>query len=124
MNYREKLRRLSEQLKVQGEDDLINDVDETISLCGQYVQKVIAMEAAFVAADLYKEFQEYREYITKLDEDRHHTHDALIVHVKMLNKLCEMTGIESIYQGNIDNRIDVGDFALIVTAELFDTRKL
>jgi len=82
------------------------------------------MEAAFVAADLYKEFKEYREYVTKLDEDRHHTHEALIAQVKMLNKLCEMTGIDFIYQGDIDKRVEVGDFALQVTAELFQTRKL
>lgn len=123
MTYREKLRQLSEKLKTRGEEDLIKDVDETIRMCGHYVQKVINMEAAFIAADLYKELKECREIVRKLDEYRHHTHEALISYVKMMNKFCEMAGVESIYQGNIHNRVEIGNFALEVTAELFDTRK-
>lgn len=124
LNYREKLRRLSEQLKAQSEDDLIKDVEEAVRLCGQYVQKVVVLEGAYIASNLTKKREEYREYIIKLDEERHLTHQVLISQVKLMNKLCEITGVETIYQGDIDNRVEVGDFALKVTVELFETRKL
>lgn len=124
MTYREKLRNLSERLKAQGELDLIKDVEETIKLCGQYVQKVINMEAAFIASDLYKEIKENRESVAKLDEDRHRTHEALIAHVKLLNKLCDLAATEHIFTGEINSRVEIGHFASEISVELFRTRKL
>lgn len=124
MSYRESFRELVEILKSKGEDDLIKSVEETIRLCGQYVFKVNNMEGAFITADLIMESREYREYVNDLDADRHNTHEGLIPSVKLLNNICKMVEIEPIYKGNIENRVEIGDFALDVVSDLFQTRKL
>lgn len=124
MSYRENFRELAEILKSKGEDDLIKSVEETIRLCGQYVFKVNNMEGAFITANLIMENREYREYINELDTDRHNTHERLIPSVKLLNNICRMVGVEPIYRGDLEERIEIGDFALDVVSELFQTRKL
>lgn len=60
----------------------------------------------------------------ELDAERHNTHEGLILSVKLLNSICRMVGLEPIFRGNVEERVEIGDFAIQVVSELFQTRKL
>lgn len=124
MSYRDELSRLVQSLKARGEQELIPDIESFIMACGEYVYQVNNLEAAITVGVHYKELKEYSEYKNKLDAERHNIHNSLIVSLKLVTRYCTLAEMEPIYKGNLDNRIQIGDFALEVAAEFFETRIL
>ena len=101
----------------------VQAVEDFISDCGNYVDKVTTMEAALSVARFRMEPDEYREFIIRLDRNRKYAHDALIASVRVMNRLCGVYDVAKIYEGP-DERIPIGDFALEVSTEFFKERKL
>jgi len=124
MDYRNKLQKLSELLRVQGDMESIHYIEEFILSCGEYIYKVNKMETVITVPNQYMDFKEYQEYKQKLDFERHITHNSLISSLKTILKLCNSVNFDPIYCGDIENRVEVGNFAFEVVAELFRTRQL
>lgn len=116
------LEELAEKLKIRDELDLAKDVENFIDACGEYVQRVNKMEAASIVAPNYLELKDYRIYKNALDENRRSAHENLINNLKLLNHYSDMCGMERIFQGDMNNRVEIGDFAHVIVKELFETR--
>lgn len=116
------LKELAERLKIRDELDLVKDVENFIDACGEYVQRVNKMEAASIVSQSYLELKDYRVYKNALDENRRSAHEDLINNLKLLNHYSDMCGMDRIFQGDMNNRIEIGDFAHEIVKELFETR--
>lgn len=123
---KKKILSLIEKIKASqsqyAKDDL-KAVENFITDCGRYVDKVTAMEAALVSARFRMEPEDYRELIIELDRSRKYAHDALIASVRLINRLCGVYGAECVYDGP-DERILIAELAIEVAAEFFKERKL
>ncbi len=104
------------------EDDL-RSVEELINDCGRYIEKVTAMEAAIAATKFRMEPEEWREHIMTLDRNRKLAHDSLIVSVRVINRFCRLYEVERVYDGP-EERIPIAEFAMVVTQDFFNERKL
>jgi len=123
---KEKLTGLS--LKIKSSDNLYKDMDiefveNYAKKCGEYVEKVNAMESAISIARYRMEAEEYREYIMELDRSRKIAHDALIADTKVLNKICQIYNYPLIYTGSFEDRNEIAEFAKKIVDEFFEGRQ-
>lgn len=109
--------------KTKNNDDLemLEDVEKDFSY---YVKAVTDMENGLTVARFRLEGEEYRTYIENLDRQRRAAHDAAIVSVKILNKFCNLYNADPIFIGDIEDRVQVGNFCMKVVNELFKNRFL
>jgi len=124
--YKEMLTELS--LKIKSSDSLyknedIEFVEKYARKCGEYVEKVNAMETAINIGRYRMEPEEYREYVMELDRIRKIAHDALIADTKMLNRICEIYNYPPIYTGSLDDRNEIAEFAKKIVDEFFEGRQ-
>lgn len=98
-------------------------VRDMITNCGTYVQKVVALEAQIITR-LADNPEEYRQRIAEMDKQRSVSHNALISSVKIVNRLCRSVDMPPLFLGNIDNRVDVAEFAADLVKEIFQSRRL
>jgi len=97
-------------------NDFIND-------CGNYIEKVTAMESALATQRFRLDPQDYRELIIQLDRSRKIAHDAVMAMTRVINRLCLAYDIPQVYEGD-DERILVAEFAKEVVDDFFTERKL
>lgn len=122
--YKRLIENLAAQIsKTKNNDDLemLEDAENDFSY---YVKTVTDMENGLTVAKFRLEGEEYRNYIENLDKQRRAAHNAAIVSVKILNKFCNLYNTDLIFTGNIENRIEVGNFCMKVVNELFENRVL
>lgn len=110
-------------LKPYIKEDL-QSVEDFISQCGRYIDRVTAMEAALQTARFRMETKDYQNFIQDLDRSRKWEHDALIAATKLINRFCRLYSVESIFTGNLDSRIAIAEFAMEVVKAYFQERKL
>lgn len=124
---REKFNTLVQRIKDESgaywKEDL-ETVEDSIKQCGRYIKTVNDMESAITSARFRMEPEDYREYIMNLDRSRKIEHDALIVSVRVLNRLCSIYRVDPIFTGDLENRIEVAEFAKAVVDEMFETRQM
>ena len=70
---------------------------------------------------LYQD-EQVPERIHELDQGRRNRHDALISGVKILNRLCDLYGVERVFQGDTGDRWDVANFAGDAVQAIFSGR--
>ena len=124
---REKFNQLTEAIKSSGAEFLRDDLttlEDSIKQCGEYIKAINNMEAAITTARFRMEPEDHRAYIMQLDNTRRLEHNSLIVSVRVINRLCSIYRIEPIYKGDLENRIQVAEFAKSVVDEMFDTRQM
>lgn len=121
---RDRITLLVSNLNDIGESELSADVEEIINSCGQYIEKVNAMESALVSARFRLEGNDYRDYMVDLDKSRRLAHNSLIVSVKLLNRYCKLANIDPLYEGDLESRIEIAEFAKEIVDEMFESRKL
>jgi Protein of unknown function (DUF3232). len=125
--WREKFNELTARIKDSKEEywrDDLEALEDSIKQCGEYIKSVNNMEAAITSARFRMEPEDYREYIMQLDNTRRIEHNYLIRSVRLINKLCSIYRVEPIYKGDLDNRIEIAEFAKSVVDEMFDTRQM
>jgi hypothetical protein len=121
---REKFEELVGRLKQQEDSELFESVHYAIESCGRYIETVTAMEAVILVQRFRLEPAEYRECLMEADKRRRTTHNGLIANVSILNRICKMVELPPIFEGEVENRIEVAEFAAQVATEMFETRKL
>ena len=119
MSYKVQLREL---MKLANDEDK-EIIESTINDCGEYIEAVNRMENAINLARFRMEGEEYREHISTLDKRRRAIHNAVIVGVRVINRLCRIYNQELIYKGDDDDRIAIAEFAKAIVDEHFAERK-
>ncbi len=122
--YKEKIEKLVRLLNGAGEQDMAKDMDEILKSCAFYIDRVVAMESAQSILRFTLEPDDYRMTLTELDKNRKIAHNGLIANVKLMNRYCKLVGIDPIFKGDTDSRIEVAEFAMEIVKDIFETRKL
>lgn len=121
------LKALSEAIKASSGPDAADDLSTmnlALNACFSYVNSVDVGEAQIQLASIRFEGEEYREMVVRYDTARRRAHEAAIANTRMLNRLASLYGIDKIFTGNDQERLEVADFCLDVTVTLFENRRL
>ncbi|MEG0778617.1 MAG: DUF3232 domain-containing protein [Oscillospiraceae bacterium] len=102
--------------------DFLNIIYSAIKSCGDYVQAVNKTQAILYVKKRQLGSDEFRDEYEAADKSRTNIHNGLIVHIKMLNRLCAIAGVPAIFEGNLEKRAEVGDFAMQLVADFFEAR--
>lgn len=122
--FSELIAALKEIKEVDLTNDCITYVEDIINGCSHYVDRVTQMESAICTAKFVMEPDDYRTYISNLDKSRKIAHDGVVVNMAILNKYCRLADVEPIYKGDLDNRYEVAEFAMVIVKAYFQDRKL
>lgn len=122
--YREKINTLIPAISKTNDIDCLGLIDDLIEAAAEYIKRVNVLEAALITAKISKEPEEYREYVQRLDKSRSSAHNNLISNVKIVNRLCRSNNVPVIFEGNEEMRIEIAEFALELSVELFSSRRL
>jgi hypothetical protein len=123
MMYKQIINQLVSNLKDRNDSDAISLVNETLKNCWKYIQRVNELEAYLLTKSADTP-ESYQQIVTELDKSRSVSHDSLISSVKIVNRLCIEADLQPIFSGNIENRIEVAEFAMEVALEIFRERRL
>lgn len=118
--YKEIIMDLISRLESAYEIVLVRDM---ITNCEVYLQKVIALEAQIITRTAI-DSEEYRQRVSEMDKQRSTAHNSLISSVAIVNRLCRIADLPPLFPGNIDNRIEVAEFAMKLVNEMFQHRRL
>ena len=100
----------------------ITFVKRGLSALHEYVKSVDEGETRIKIAYARYEGEELREIVSAADSARRIAHEAAISHTAVLNRMAESNGIAPLFNGDLDDRLQVADFCLDVTVELFQRR--
>lgn len=96
--------------------------EATINSMGDYVNAVLYMETGLQVARFRLEGQEFRDRVMELDRRRKTAHDAMLGRVASLNRICRMVGCPVFFEGDVEKRHAVADYASAVVQALFASR--
>jgi len=99
-------------------------IESAVKACSRYVVAVNDLELYLLMNSSSTEGQEYRDTVSSLDRNRSFAHNSLISDVTAMNRLCVKAGIDTVFTGNVDNRIEVAEFAKDLVAEIFESRRI
>jgi porphobilinogen deaminase len=99
-------------------------IEELGEDCAEYVKRVAQMENSINVSRFRLSREDYLDKIKNLDKMRKSYHDAVIVGVKVMNRLCALYEIPKIYKGDLSSRIEIAEFAKKYVDQLWDERKL
>lgn len=117
------LNRINKLIKVADKEDL-DIIQESIDSFPEYIDSIVKMETGIKVAKFRCNTQdEFVEEIQRLDRNRYYCHNAAIVSVKVLNRLCDLYKVEKIFKGDIESRQEVADFAKEVVDIYYSIRK-
>ena len=68
--------------------------------------------------------EQYREMVSQYVQHRHGCHEAAIINVMLLNRLAAMYSVEPVFTGDCNQRHQVADFCLEITAYFFRNRRM
>ena len=84
-----------------------------------YVNVVTSMEYKIPIMRFRLEGEEYREAVAELDRHRRICHEDVIGTCSYLNRVSGMLGLEPFYEGDINDRYQVAEFAGEFVEELY-----
>lgn len=122
--FKEKINEFIKVISTTEDSECLDMMEELIGSASDYVRRVNVLEIGLMVGRYNKDDNEYKEYIEKLNKQRSNAYNALILNVKVINRLCRTNDLPLIYEGNEEDNIEVSEFAKNVVDELFSTRKL
>lgn len=111
---------LSEKTKSTEDFEIIEDV---VTSCANYVSDVDIGETQIRRFYATLEGDELREKVMAVDHRRRSHHEEAIINCKMINRLAAANGIEDVFTGNVEDRLQVADFCLDVVVDIFQKRQ-
>lgn len=120
---KEKINKLIETYK---DDEFVLDmINDTLDLAYNYVLQVNIMETQISVLKFKLEGYDYRMMVQEIDNQRRVTYNALIVSLKALNRFLKSDNREDlkIFDGNIEDRYEVADWAGEISKQIFINRK-
>lgn len=103
------------------DQELRSCVEEMILKAAEYVEVVTRMETLSrnIAG---RSGEALRSMVADADQQRHRIHDALIVDVDLVNRICKLYDLAPVYTGSSERR-EYGNFAAQLVDEIFKNRK-
>lgn len=120
MDLKEKIEGLVNAYKEDKE--VLDVIYDTMNCFTDYVKIVNEMENTITILRHRYEPADYRERIELIDRNRRIIHNSVIAGVKMLNRMATAKNLPLFFEGDITDRIAVGDFAGIVSNTIFEER--
>ena len=118
-------KKLSDLVSAYNNDkDILDLICSSVRACQKYITVVCELELALLTAKHVMDADEYREAVSDLDKKRSLAHNNLISEVGILCRLGVKAGQKPIFEGNIEGRIAVAEFAKDLVAEIFESRRL
>lgn len=117
---RDKYLRLMQAYSSDEED--LETIRDAVDALVEYVKTVYIMELHKEYYRMTTEGEEYRAEIKRLDDARHHAHEAAITATKMLNRMAEMAEVPVLFEGDLGQRQEVAEFCMAFVDEVFATR--
>ena len=99
-------------------------LEDVLSSFQAYVDAVVHGETQLLLHGPDPDGTQYREMVSQYDQHRHGCHEAAIINVKLLNRLAAMYGVEPVFTGDCNQRHQVADFCLEITAYFFRNRRM
>lgn len=118
------IKKINDLIQSIGEDrEAVELVQDMVNNCAAYVRAVVDLEVARMTGKTFMDPEGYRIRIEELDHTRTTIHNRLIDSVKIVNRICTGRGLAVFYKGNIDDRVQVADFAASLVQKIFTARK-
>lgn len=102
----------------------LNVLNDAITSFREYVNRVDAGEQQIRLAAVRFEGEEYREMLSRYDQNRHDQHEAAITNVRVVNRLAGIYGTDPLFTGDDKERLQVADFCLDVVVKIFQNRMM
>ena len=113
--------------EVYKDDELIIEMlNDTINDASKYVDVVTRNEALIKTLRFRLEGYDFRIRVQELDELRRRTHNGLIANLKSLNRLLvtDKKNDLLLFEGDINDRYQVADWAMEAVNNIFTNRRL
>lgn len=110
-------------LSNKANSDDLELIEDVVRSCTQYVSDVDVGEAQIKRFYATLEGDELRDRVMAVDKRRRAHHEEAIINCKMINRLASSYGIDNIFTGNAEDRLQVADFCLDVTVSIFESRR-
>ena len=117
--------KLADKIKGSGSVDAADDLEalnDAMTSFREYVNRVDAGEQQILLAAVRFEGDEYREMVSRYDRNRHNAHEDAIANVRLVNRLAAIYETEPLFTGDDQERLQVADFCLDVTVQIFQNR--
>ena len=128
--YKEKMTNLmmaidkNNHVGTSNRDMMFNLVKQGFDSFIGYVNAVYEMETSISLARFRcDDVRDYQDAVTRLDSSRRVAHDGAITSVNIINRMCDMVGVEHVYDGT-QERNEIGDFCGHFVNEYFEGRAL
>lgn len=126
--YKERVQKLLAVIDKKNEgqpgarDFVFNAIEKSLKSFADYTNVVYSMETQMmIARHRIDDPKEYQDLVMRLDQSRRAAHEGAIAATSMLNRICDISGVERVYAGS-DDRIAIGDFCGDIMHEFFQTR--
>lgn len=125
-NYRTLCAKIGEGLKSNAPNaERIHDLVE--NTCAQtfldYVKTVDMSETRIIIAHNRLEGEDLRDAVETIDRGRTAVHNAAAEACNIINRMAAANGVEPVFTGNSSDRLQVADFCLEFTVEIFKNRR-
>ena len=115
--------KINKLIEVADKEDL-DIIQDSIDSFPKYIDSIVKMEVgATIAKHRCNTQDEFVAEIQRLDKNRRIIHNSAITSAKILNRLCNLYKIEKIYEGDVEDRYEVADFAKEVVDVYYQIRK-
>lgn len=109
--------------KATAEPDDLEIITDAVADFTSYVKDVDVGEQQIRLAYATLNGEELRERVSNIDARRRSRHETAISSCRVLNKMAEIYGVSAVFTGDFGDRLQVADFCLDITVELFENRR-
>lgn len=115
--------KINELVQIYKDDEMVTDIIRDLLVgMNNYVYKVNEMETLKILR-ITIDSDVYKERFQLLDKARSNIHNGIIRNIKLINKICREDGYEVLYNGDEENRYEIGDFTGEIIHTIFINRK-
>ena len=111
---------LSETLK-EADIEMARDVYEAVISCVDYVNTVVTYESCHSIMRNVLNAEAYREKMIELDVMKKKNLRIVTLSLQILHKYCKLNDMEQIFKGNLDNRLEIAEFAVQLVNSMCQT---
>lgn len=103
-------------------DFVLKMIVNYMNALGDYVASVYRMEMQMPILRFRLDGEEFRDAVMDLDRARRIAHESAIAACGILNRICEKSGVENLFDGNVEDRNEVADFCMSAVDTIFKDR--
>jgi len=99
-------------------------VFDALLACLRYVADVCEYEFQTSTLHIISDTLARQALLQESENTRHRAHEAAIINVRVLNRLCDCYKVDHVFLGNENERVEIAEFCLELTNAIFSSRKL